>query len=152
MTLDSCNQSHSRAIPTTQETSMINNWYTMDFTHFQPWYISVLRYNYYILESFKSIYRFMYVLEKYGDFGVFWGAELHRRVRCLAMDGDIPTVILSPSFDTRYSFELAFQCRRFEINLHPVSNVMHVLLKIGQSASREEAVEERKNCRSMKQY
>uniref|UniRef100_A0A0D3DJS7 Uncharacterized protein n=1 Tax=Brassica oleracea var. oleracea TaxID=109376 RepID=A0A0D3DJS7_BRAOL len=36
--------------------------------------------------------------------------ELHSHVRCLAMDGDIPTVRLSPSFDTRYSFELAFQC------------------------------------------
>ncbi|KAF3536557.1 hypothetical protein F2Q69_00022883 [Brassica cretica] len=27
--------------------------------------------------------------------------ELHRRVRCLAMDGDLPTVRLSPTFDTR---------------------------------------------------
>ena len=26
---------------------------------------------------------------------------LHRRVRCLAMDGDLPTVRLSPSFDTK---------------------------------------------------
>ena len=51
------------------------------------------------------------VLEECGDFGVFWSllsaelhsllsAELHRRVRCLAMDGDVPTVRLCPYFDT----------------------------------------------------
>ncbi|KAF2537317.1 hypothetical protein F2Q68_00021161 [Brassica cretica] len=71
-------------------------------------------------------------LEECGDFGVFWSllsAELHRRVRCLAMDGDLLTV-----------------------NQHPVADVMPVLLKSGQSASREEVVEEMKNCRSMKQH
>ncbi|KAF3515038.1 hypothetical protein F2Q69_00004737 [Brassica cretica] len=57
--------------------------------------------------------------------------ELHRRVRCLAMDEDLTT---------------------FEANQHPVAEVMPVLLKSGQSASREEAVEEMKDCRSMKQH
>ena len=36
-------------------------------------------------------------LEESGDFGVFWSllsAELHRHVRCVAMDGDLPTVRL----------------------------------------------------------
>ncbi|KAF3536088.1 hypothetical protein F2Q69_00019822 [Brassica cretica] len=41
---------------------------------------------------------------------------------------------------------------RFEVNQHPVAEVMPVLLKSGQSASREEAVEEMKDCRSMKQH
>ncbi|KAF3597353.1 hypothetical protein DY000_02021533 [Brassica cretica] len=44
-------------------------------------------------------------------------------------------------------FELAFQCRRFEVNQHHVAEVMPVLLKSGQSASREEAAEEMKDCR-----
>ena len=77
-------------------------------------------------------------MEECGDFGVFWSllsVELYRRVRCLAMDGDISTVILSSSFYTRYSFELYFQCHRFEVNQHPVVEVMPVLLKSGQSAS-----------------
>ncbi|KAF2611762.1 hypothetical protein F2Q70_00010775 [Brassica cretica] len=47
--------------------------------------------------------------------------ELHRCVRCLAMDEDLTTVRLSPAFS-------------------------------GQSASREEAVEEMKDCRSRKQH
>ena len=79
-------------------------------------------------------------LEDCGDFSVFWSllcAELHRRVRCLAMDGDLSTVRLSPSFDTRYNIDLAFQCNRFEDNDHHVAEVMPTLLKIGQSASRE---------------
>ncbi|KAF3597458.1 hypothetical protein DY000_02021707 [Brassica cretica] len=46
------------------------------------------------------------------------------------------------------SYELDFQCHRFEGNQHPISEVMLVLLKSGQSASREEAVEEMKDCRS----
>ncbi|KAF2618488.1 hypothetical protein F2Q68_00039570 [Brassica cretica] len=46
------------------------------------------------------------------------------------------------------SFELAFQCHRSEVNQHPVAEVMPVLLKSSQSASREEAVEEMKDCRS----
>ncbi|KAF3559189.1 hypothetical protein F2Q69_00015200 [Brassica cretica] len=58
----------------------------------------------------------------------------------------------SPYFDTRYSFESSFQFRRYEVNQHPVAEVMPVLLKSGQSASREEAVEEIKDCRSMKQH
>ncbi|KAF3580396.1 hypothetical protein DY000_02031313 [Brassica cretica] len=41
------------------------------------------------------------------------------------------------------SFELAFQRHRFEVNQHLVAEVMHVLLKSGQSASREEAVEKK---------
>ena len=47
---------------------------------------------------------FMNDLEESGFFGVFWSllsAELHRRVRCLAMEGDIDTVSLCPYFDTR---------------------------------------------------
>ncbi|WZZ44007.1 hypothetical protein YC2023_040266 [Brassica napus] len=68
------------------------------------------------------------------------------------MDEYLTTVRLSPAFDTRYSFELAFQCLQFEVNQHPVANVMPVLLKSGQFASREKAVEEMKDCRSMKQH
>ncbi|KAF3571460.1 hypothetical protein F2Q69_00060213 [Brassica cretica] len=45
-----------------------------------------------------------------------------------------------------------FQCRRFEVNQHPVAEVMQVLLKSDQSASREKAIEEMKDCRSMKQH
>ena len=44
----------------------------MDFTYYQPWYIGVLRYIYYDIESIQSVYRFMDDLEKSGDFGVFW--------------------------------------------------------------------------------
>ncbi|KAG5378180.1 hypothetical protein IGI04_026022 [Brassica rapa subsp. trilocularis] len=67
--------------------------------------------------------RNMVILESFGAFG---GVELHRRVRCLSMDGDLKTV-----------------------NQHPVAEVMPVLLKSGQSASREEAAEKRKPRRSM---
>ncbi|KAG5374284.1 hypothetical protein IGI04_042397 [Brassica rapa subsp. trilocularis] len=90
--------------------------------------------------------RNMVILESFGAFG---GAELHKRVICLAMDGDLPTVRLSPYFDTRYSFELGFQFYRSQVNQHLVAEVMPVLLKSGQSASREEAAEKRKPCRSM---
>ena len=83
------------------------------------------------------------------SFGAFGGVELHRRVQCLGMDGDLPTVRLSPYFDTRQSFELAFQFHRSQVNQHPVAEVMPVLLKSGQSASREEAAEKRKPRRSM---
>ncbi|KAF2609099.1 hypothetical protein F2Q68_00044061 [Brassica cretica] len=89
--------------------------------------------------------------EECGDFGVFWSllsAELHRRIIGLAMDGDLPTVRLSPSFDTRYSFELNFQFCQFEVNQHPVADVMPVLLNSGQSSSGEKVVEEMKDCRS----
>ena len=102
-----------------------------------------------------SIYRFRDDLEESCDFGVFWrllSAELYRRIRCLAMDGDFPTDILIPSFDTRYIFSLAFQFHWFEDNQHPVAEVMPVLLKIGQSASQEEAVEEMKDCRSITKH
>nr|VDD50065.1 unnamed protein product [Brassica oleracea] len=51
-----------------------------------------------------------------------------------------------------YIFELAFQCHWFEVNQHPVAEVIPMLLKNGQSASREEAVEEMKDCRSMTQH
>ncbi|KAF3553333.1 hypothetical protein F2Q69_00013077 [Brassica cretica] len=40
----------------------------------------------------------------------------------------------------------------FEVNQHPVAEVMPVLLKSGQHASREEAVEKMKDCQSMKQH
>ncbi|KAF3564160.1 hypothetical protein DY000_02013953 [Brassica cretica] len=88
----------------------------------------------------------MVILE---SFGAFEGAELHRRVRCLPMDGDLPTVILSSYLDTRYSFVLAFQCHRSQVNQHPVAEVIPVLLKRCQSASREEAAENRKPRRSI---
>ncbi|KAF3536125.1 hypothetical protein F2Q69_00020759 [Brassica cretica] len=68
------------------------------------------------------------------------------------MDGELPTVRLSPSFYTRYISELDFQCHRFEVNHHPVAEVMPVLLKSGKSASREEAVEKMNGCRSMKHH
>ena len=68
------------------------------------------------------------------------------------MDGDLSTVRLIASFDTRCRFELAFQCHRFEVNPHPVAAVMPVLPKSGHSASREEAVEEMKDSRSMLQH
>ncbi|KAF3569542.1 hypothetical protein DY000_02015984 [Brassica cretica] len=70
--------------------------------------------------------RFRDDLEESGDFSVFWSllsTELHRR-----------------------SFEVDFECHRFEVNQHPVAEVMHVLLKSGQYALREEAVEEIKDC------
>ncbi|KAF3557370.1 hypothetical protein F2Q69_00013039 [Brassica cretica] len=66
------------------------------------------------------------------------------------MDGDLTTIRLNPYFDTRYSFELDFQFRWFVVNQHPLADVMPALLKSGQSASREKAVEEMKDCRSMK--
>ncbi|KAG5384262.1 hypothetical protein IGI04_035732 [Brassica rapa subsp. trilocularis] len=68
----------------------------------------------------------MVILESFGAFG---GEELHKRVRCLAMDGDLTTV-----------------------NQHPIAEVMPVLLKSGQSASREKAAEKRKPRRSMQHY
>ena len=49
----------------------------------------------------------------------------------------------------KIELELAFQYHRFEVNQHSVAEVMPVLLKSGQSASREEAAEKRKPCRSM---
>ena len=65
------------------------------------------------------------------------------------MDGDLPTVRLSPSFDTQYNIDLSFQWNQFEGNDHLVADVMPFLLKSGQSALREEAVEEMKDYRSM---
>ena len=124
----------------------------MDFTHFQLWFISVLIYIYYDIESIQSVYRFRDDLEESCDFGVFWrllSAELYRRIRCLAMDGDHPTVRLSPSYNRRQIFELDFQFHRFEVNQHHVVEVIPILLKSGQSASRDKAVEEMKDCRSM---
>ncbi|KAF3602525.1 hypothetical protein F2Q69_00036399 [Brassica cretica] len=44
------------------------------------------------------------------------------------------------------------ECHRFEVNHHPLSDVMPVLLKSGQYASQEEAVEKMKDCRSMTQH
>ncbi|CAN6905187.1 unnamed protein product, partial [Brassica oleracea] len=45
--------------------------------------------------------------------------------------------------------ELDFQFHQVEVNQHPVAEVMPILLKSGQSASREKAVEKRNVCRSM---
>ncbi|KAF3540673.1 hypothetical protein F2Q69_00023129 [Brassica cretica] len=47
------------------------------------------------------------------------------------------------------SFELSFQCHRSEVNQHHLAEVMHVLLKSGQAAMREEAVDEMKESQSM---
>ncbi|KAF2535946.1 hypothetical protein F2Q68_00021744 [Brassica cretica] len=58
---------------------------------------------------------------------------------------DCPSVLLEDK-------QKAFQCRRFEVNQHPVADVVSVSLKSDKSASREEAVEEMKDCRSMKQH
>ncbi|KAF3520635.1 hypothetical protein DY000_02059297 [Brassica cretica] len=68
------------------------------------------------------------------------------------MYGDLTTIRLIPYFDTRYNFALAFQCHCSEVNQYPVADVMPVLLKSSQSATREEAVEEMKDCRSMKKH
>ena len=86
------------------------------------------------------------------SFGTFFECRVHRCVRCLAIDGDLPTVRLSPSFDNRYSFELDFKCHQFEVDQHPIAEVMSIVLKSGKSASREEAVEEMKDCRSTLQH
>ncbi|KAF2611683.1 hypothetical protein F2Q70_00013175 [Brassica cretica] len=66
------------------------------------------------------------------------------------MDGDLLTVRLSPSFNIRYRIELAFQFHRFAVNQNFASEVI-LLLKSGQSTSREKAVEEMKDRRSMTQ-
>ncbi|KAF3602781.1 hypothetical protein F2Q69_00036373 [Brassica cretica] len=50
------------------------------------------------------------------------------------------------------TFELAFQCHRFEVNQHPVPEVMPVLLNSVQSASQKEVVEDMKDCRSITQH
>ena len=44
----------------------------MDFTYQQPWYIGVLRYIYYDIESIQSTYRFKYLLEENDVFGEIW--------------------------------------------------------------------------------
>ncbi|WZZ53246.1 hypothetical protein YC2023_053353 [Brassica napus] len=95
------------------------------------------------VEAARSWYplQFKYILEKYGDFGVFWSllsAGLHRCVRCLAMDGYLST-----------RFELAFQCHKLEVNQHPITEVIPGLLTSSQSATREEVIENIKECRSM---
>ncbi|KAF3538066.1 hypothetical protein F2Q69_00023018 [Brassica cretica] len=56
------------------------------------------------------------------------------------MDGDLSPVKLSPSFERRYSFELAFQCHRSEVNQHRVAYVMLVLLKGAQSKPSSSAI------------
>ncbi|KAF3563825.1 hypothetical protein DY000_02015087 [Brassica cretica] len=88
-------------------------------------------------------------LEECADFGVFWSllsAELHRRVRCLAMDGDLHTVRLSPCFDKRYSFELAFQSHQFEVNQHPIAEVMPVGRTTGYTWTRNPNYDENVFC------
>ncbi|KAF3497371.1 hypothetical protein DY000_02052911 [Brassica cretica] len=52
----------------------------------------------------------------------------------------------------RHKARLGLRKPEYAVNQHPVSEVMPVLLKSGQSASREEAVEEMQDCRSMKQH
>ncbi|KAF3559789.1 hypothetical protein F2Q69_00013363 [Brassica cretica] len=89
-------------------------------------------------QSFKSIDRHLTVL-----------VDTHIKVRTaparqIYSYGWRPsTVRLSPSFATSYNFALSFQCHWFEVNQHLVAEVMPVLLRSGQSASREEAVEKR---------
>ena len=65
------------------------------------------------------------------------------------MDGDLSTMRLRSFFDTRYSFELALQWNQFEVNKNPMSEALPVFLESGTCASREEAVEEMKESRSM---
>ncbi|KAF3515513.1 hypothetical protein DY000_02061608 [Brassica cretica] len=66
-------------------------------------------------------------------------------VRYLITQGVLP--------EDPHAFDLAnFECHRFEVNQHTVAEVMPVLLKSGQSASQEEAVEEMKDYRSVLQH
>lgn len=58
---------------------------------------------------------------------------------------------IEPILSKRYSFELAFQCPRFEVNQSLIAEVMSILVKSGQSASREETVEETKERLSVTQ-
>ncbi|KAF2537084.1 hypothetical protein F2Q68_00021076 [Brassica cretica] len=96
-------------------------------------------------------------MESYSEFAY----ERYNKVEASAMRavGDIPSSNnlrlqnqIEASFDTKYRLELASQCRWFEVNQHPVEKVIPVLLKSGRSASREEAVEEMKDCRSTLQH
>lgn len=116
---------------------------------FYPLFAMVYKcFNIYLL-LYRVYLEYLQVQVRSGEIWWFWDAELHRRVRCLVMEGDLYTVRLRPYFGTRYIFELAFQFHWFDVNHHPVAEVMHVLLKSGHSASREEAVEKRNVCRSM---
>ena len=57
-----------------------------------------------VYECFRVYCMGRYVLENFCDFGAIWSllsAELQRCVRCLNTDGDLPTVQLSPSLNTR---------------------------------------------------
>ena len=103
---------------------------------------------YMCLESVLECFQVRYVLENFGDYRAFWGDELHRRVWWLAMDGDLSKVRLSPYFDKRYIWDLVFQWHCFEVNPTVRSEVILIVLKSGQSASPEEAVEEMKERRS----
>lgn len=47
----------------------------------------------------------------------------------------LTTLKLISYFDTRWSFELAFSCNRFEINQYTISKIMLVLLKSGSPDS-----------------
>ncbi|KAF3486575.1 hypothetical protein F2Q69_00052675 [Brassica cretica] len=76
--------------------------------------------------------------------------SLEYGVRCRG--GSEPFTKIETIFDIRYSFDLAFQWYRFEVHQHPIAEVMLVLLRSGQSVSREKAVEEMKDCRSMTQH
>ena len=51
-----------------------------------------------VFTSSGEFRRNMVILESFKAFG---GAELHIRIRCLAMDEDLQTVRLSSYFDTR---------------------------------------------------
>ncbi|KAF2587504.1 hypothetical protein F2Q70_00035716 [Brassica cretica] len=93
----------------------------------------------------------MHGLMSYRRFGK---ARSLRRDRTACMCGScVMTELGSSVFRSSYSdlsvTGLDFQCHKFEVNQHPSAEVIHVLLKSGQSASREEAVEEMKDYRSM---
>ncbi|KAF2553353.1 hypothetical protein F2Q68_00033734 [Brassica cretica] len=78
-------------------------------------------------------------------------AGLCRRRKTMTRKGELVEEFVmvddGRGYHMTYRSELAFQCRRFEVNQHHVADVMLVLLKSVQSASREEAVEEMKDCR-----
>lgn len=58
-----------------------------------------------------------------------------------------PNVRFISYFDTRLGFELVFQCHMFEVHLTLRYKVMFILLKSGITASRDDDVEDVKECR-----
>lgn len=96
-----------------------------------------------VLEHFQVKVRSEY----FGDFGVIWGAKLHRYVTCLNMDGGLHTVRLNSFLDTEYIFELSFQFYRFEVHLTIRFKFILDLLESGLPDSQEKTVEDIKECR-----